>query len=64
MGPQDFSVSPSPLGTNWVFELGWTGLGIGLGGLGTKGLGPGLDNGGHKILLRFPECFVVLIFLS
>ena len=25
-GPNDFSVSPSPLGTNWVFELvglGW-----------------------------------------
>ena len=27
-GLQDFSVSPSPLGPNWVFELGWTGLGI------------------------------------
>ena len=25
------------------FELGWTGLGLGLGGLGTKGLGTGLD---------------------
>ena len=23
----------------WVFELSWTGLGFGLGGLGTKGLG-------------------------
>ena len=23
----DFSVSPSPLGTNLGFELGWTGLG-------------------------------------
>ena len=23
----DFSVFPSPLGTNWVFELGLTGLG-------------------------------------
>ena len=41
---QDFSVSPRPLGTNWGFELGWTGLGLGLGGLGTKGLGPWLDN--------------------
>ena len=37
----DFSVSPSPLGTNLGFELGCTGLG--LGGLRTKGLGPGLD---------------------
>ena len=43
-GPCDFSVSPSTLGTNWVFKLGWTGLGLGLGGLGTKGLGTGLDN--------------------
>ena len=40
VSPHDFSVSPSPLG----FELGLTGLGLGLGGLGTKGLGPGLDN--------------------
>ena len=31
-------------GTNLGFELGCTGLGLGLGGLGTKGLGPGLDN--------------------
>ena len=23
-GPHDFSVSPSPLGTNLGFELGWT----------------------------------------
>ena len=30
------------IGTNWVFELGWTGLGLGLGGFGTKGLGTGL----------------------
>ena len=43
-GPQDFSVSPSPLGTYWVFELILTWLGLGLGGFGTKGLGPGLDN--------------------
>ena len=43
-GSHDFSVSPSPLVTNLGFELGWTGLGLGLGGLGTKGLGPGLDN--------------------
>ena len=34
-GLQDFSVSPSPLGPNWVFELGWIGSGLGLGVLGT-----------------------------
>ena len=34
-----FSVSPSPLWANLGFELGWTGLGLGLGGLGTQGLG-------------------------
>ena len=43
-GLQHFSVSPRPLWTNWDFELGLTGLGLGLGSLGTKGLGPGLDN--------------------
>ena len=37
-------VSPSPLGTNLGFELGCTGFGLGLGGIGTKGLGAGLDN--------------------
>ena len=33
--PHDFSVrfSPSPLGTNFGFELGWTGLGLCLEGL-------------------------------
>ena len=36
-GLQDFSVSPSPLWVNLGFELGWTGLGLGLGGLGTRG---------------------------
>ena len=39
---QDFSVIPSPLGTNLGFEQGWTWLGLGLGG--NQGLGPGLDN--------------------
>ena len=46
-GLQDFSISPNPpawAGTNWVFELGRTGLSLGQGGLGTKGLGLGLDN--------------------
>ena len=41
-GPHDFSVSPFPLGTNLGFDLGSTGLGLGRGGLGTKGLGQGL----------------------
>ena len=38
---QDFSVIPSPLGTNLVLELigTWLGSGLGLGGLGT-----GVDN--------------------
>ena len=35
-GLQDFSVSPSPLGPNWVFEMGWAyGYGV---------YGTGLDN--------------------
>ena len=37
-GLQYFSVRPR------VFEFIETWLGLGLGGLGTKGLGPGLDN--------------------
>ena len=36
-GLQDFSVSPSPLWVNLGFELDWTGLGLGLGELGTRG---------------------------
>ena len=40
-GLQDFIVSPSPLWVNLSFELGWTGLGLGLGGLGTRGRGFG-----------------------
>ena len=36
-GLQDFSVSPSPLWVNLSFKLGWSGLGLGLGGLGTRG---------------------------
>ena len=43
-GPQDFSASPKPLEINWVFELIRTWLGLGLGGFGSKGLGPELDN--------------------
>ena len=37
----DFSVSPSPLWVNLGFKLGWTGLGLGLEGLGTNGFGVG-----------------------
>ena len=37
----DFSVKPTTLRTNVVFELIGTWLGLGLGGLGTKVLGPG-----------------------
>ena len=38
-GPQDFCVSQSSFWTNKGFELGWTGLGLGLGVLRTKGSG-------------------------
>ena len=41
-GLQTFSVSLSPLGTNWALVLNETWLGLGLGDFGTKG--PGLDN--------------------
>ena len=34
-GPQDYCVSPSPLWALW----GWNWVGLGLGGLGTQGLG-------------------------
>ena len=40
-GLQDFSVSPSPLLGLLGLELGWTVLGLGPGGLGTKGFGVG-----------------------
>ena len=40
--PHDFSVSPSSLGTNLVFELGWTSLGLGLGVFGIRVWGQGL----------------------
>ena len=41
-GLQHFSVSPRPLGS--LNLLGLTNLELGLGGLGTKVFGPGLDN--------------------
>ena len=40
--------------TSLGFELGWKGLRLALGGLGTKGLGPGLDN---KILFIFSHSY-------
>ena len=58
-GLQDFSASPSPLGTNWAFELIGTWFGFGLGVFGTKGLGSGLDNYNvavlHKLHIVFFE---------
>ena len=36
--------APGPFGFNWVLVLIGTWLGFGLGDLGAKGLGPGLDN--------------------
>ena len=41
-GLQDFSVSPSPLGPNWFFELGWNELGLSLGFFGISFWGQGL----------------------
>ena len=41
-GPQDFSVHPRPLGIYLGFGLGWTWLGLGLAGFGTKIWGQGL----------------------
>ena len=40
-GLQQFSVSPSPLGTNLVFKV-WLGS-VRFRCLGTKGVGPGLE---------------------
>ena len=43
-----------PLGLIWSFN--WVGLGLVLGGLGTKGLGPKLDNiAGQGALLSYTE---------
>ena len=39
-----FIVHGSVHGPDWAFKLSLTGLGLGLGGLGTKGLRLGLDN--------------------
>ena len=58
---QDFSVSPSPLDTNWVLELIWTWFWVGLGGFGTKGLGTGLDNFYSKIISYFKKLTKVQI---
>ena len=42
--------SPSPF---WVLDLIGTWLGLGLGGVGTKGLGTGLDNSSHNLDIPF-----------
>ena len=42
VAPKIFVSAPVPFGPLWALlglELGWTGLGLGLGGLGTQGLG-------------------------
>ena len=49
-GLQDFIVSPSPLWVNLGFKLGWTGLGLGLEGLETNGVGVG-DKAQDQILI-------------
>ena len=43
VGLEDFSVSPSSLRTNFRTYQVLVGVGS-IGGFGTKGLGPGLDN--------------------
>ena len=47
---------PVPNWTNLGFELGWTGLGLGLRGLRTKGLGPGLGLIQSGIFLEHKCC--------
>ena len=42
-GLQDFLLAPGLFGLNWVLVSILTWLGLGLGDLGAKGLGPGLD---------------------
>ena len=42
VAPKIIESAPVPFGPLWALlglELGWTGLGLGLGGLGTQGLG-------------------------
>ena len=42
VAPKIIASAPVPFGPFWALlglELGWTGLGLGLGGLGTQGLG-------------------------
>ena len=43
-GLQDFSVSPSLFGTNFILKLLGFWFWLGLGDFGTKGLGTGLEN--------------------
>ena len=39
VAPKIIASAPVPFGALLGMELGWTGLGLGLGGLGTQGLG-------------------------
>ena len=55
VGLQVFSVSPSPIETNWVLEFFGTWSGLGLGAFGTKGFGTGLDNIGWYLLSHAPN---------
>ena len=59
-GLQDFNVSPSLFGTNWVFELNGTWLGLDIGGFGTKGLGPVLNNRETEISRKKDKTVYVL----
>ena len=52
ISPKGYYCQPQSPWTNWVFQLIRTWLWLGLGGLRTKGLGPGLDNNGWKHLMK------------
>ena len=62
-----FFCQPIPLATNLGYEPGWTGLGLGLGGLRNKGLGPGLDNKDRlykKLVILEPDHQLVEIYIN
>ena len=59
-GLQDFNVSPSPLWVNLGFKLGWTGLGLGLGGSGTKGFGVG----DYGLIIRTASMHSIYLLLN
>ena len=53
--------SPVPFLPYWAFELGLTGLGKGLGGLGTKGMGLGLDNIQRALLCQTTDKSILVL---